>query len=232
MDSHSPPEKWFTFFGLVVVRRTDLLAATAFALSLSTIIYQLWLFVRGANPVIYHPDTLYVFFDKYANGVTATRVAGQLSFTNDGDVGHNAIVRDVAATVKVGGRSIEEYWLSFAALTRRDTELVFDIKETAHPIVVNGGGASSYMVTFSPRVKDCAVSSQKGEVCDQAADFVSDVDFLNLLSQQKTMTITFTAAVFDTRRPLKAECSTSITEDMIRTLAKNDWYAARCIAAR
>jgi hypothetical protein len=232
MDSHSPPEKWFTFFGLVVVRRTDLLAATAFILSLSTIFYQLWLFVRGANPVMYPPDTLYVFFDKYANGVTATRVAGQLSFTNSGDVGHNAIIRDVAATVKVGARSIEENWLSFAMPKRQGTELEFDIKETAHPVVVNGGGASSYMVTFSPRVKDCAVTSPTGATCDQAADFVSDVDFLNLLSQQKTMTITFTAAVFDMRRPLKVECSTSVTEDMVLTLAKNDWYAARCIAVQ
>src|SRR4029078_4115529 len=105
---HNPPENWFTFLGLVIVRRTDLLAGAAFVLSLSTVVYQAWQFVRGANPQMYHPDTVFVYFDQYANGVTGTRFAGQLSFTNDGEVGQNAIIRDVSLSARIGAKKIEE----------------------------------------------------------------------------------------------------------------------------
>src|SRR4051794_40492617 len=91
LEGDKPPEKWFSLFGLVVVRKTDLLAATAFALSASAILFQLWEFMRGASPSIYYPDTVYVYFDRYANGITATRFAGQISFTNSGASGHNTV---------------------------------------------------------------------------------------------------------------------------------------------
>jgi hypothetical protein len=225
-----PPEKWFTLFGLVVVRRTDLLAAAAFALSISTISYQLWQFVRGANPN-YHPDTVYIFFDKFANDVVATRVAGQVSFTNSGDVGHNAIIRETSVIVKVRDRTITQNWLSFAVVTRKDTELMFDIKESAHPVVVNGGSASSYFMTFSPEVKDCAASAVTNNNCDQAADFVSDTDFLKLLSPGQNIELTFAATVIDMRRKIESACKVLLTYDMIVTLAKNNWYAPRCVGS-
>jgi hypothetical protein len=229
-QSGPPPEKWFNLLGLVVVRRTDLLAAAAFALSISTLTYQLWQFTRGASPAMYHPDTLYVFFDKYANGVIATRIAGQLSFTNSGDAGHNAIIRDVSATVNTGKKAIEEEWLSFAKVTRSDTELLFDIKESAHPVVIEGGGASSYMVTFSPRVRDCSEKSPSG--CNEAVEFVSDIDFIKDLYGSKELVITFLGTLFDSRSKLMTSCTTAVTNDMINTIAMNGWYAARCASVR
>lgn len=229
-EVRAAPEKWFSFFGLIVLRRTDLLAAAAFILSLSTILYQTWNFMKGASPAIYPPDTLYVFFDRYPNGVTATRFAGQLSFTNGGEVGHNAIIRDVSANITVGSRKIEQYWLSFATVARRDTELDVQIKEAAHPFVINGGGAVSHMVTFSPRVKDCTTQIRGTADCQQGVDFVSDTEFLNILSQQKAFEVTFSGSIFDSRRKLDTKCMVSITEDLIQTMAKNNWYAARCIA--
>ena len=230
VKSNPPPEKWFTLFGLVVVRRTDLLAAAAFALSISTISYQLWQFVRGANPAMYHPDTVYVFFDKYANDVVATRFAGGVSFTNNGDAGHNAVIRDVSTTITVKNRTIEQYWTSFVTVSRRETELFTDIKESAHPVVVSGGSASSYTMTFSPRVRSCNLESRNNSACNPAADFVSDVEFLNLLSPNTTTNLKFNATVFNSRRNLESICTISVTDDMILTLAKNDWYSARCVS--
>ena len=39
----------------------------------------------------------------------ATRFAGQMSFTNNGAAGHNAVIRDVSATIELGDRKIEQY---------------------------------------------------------------------------------------------------------------------------
>lgn len=224
----APPEKWFSLFGLVVVRRTDLLAAAAFALSLSTISYQAWQFLRGANPLMYHPDTLYVFFERYANGVSATRLAGQMSFTNDGETGHNAVIRNVSAAISLGPKTIEESWQSFATITRRDTELAIGVKETAHPFVIEGGSSSSYMTTFAPTVTDCAASTGERVACNQSVNFVSDIDFLKLLSQERSGTVTFTGSLFGSSRKLETHCSVSITDDVFHTMAKNDWYALLC----
>ena len=224
-----PPEKWFNFLGLVVLRRTDLLAAAAFVLSISAVTYQLWQFVRGASPTLYAPDTLYIFFDKYANGVTATRIAGQLSFTNSGDAGHNATIRDVSATVSTAKRSIEENWLSFAKVSRSGTELVFDINESAHPFVIDGGGASSYLVTFAPRVRDCSELMSKIANCNQAMDFVSDIDFIKDLYASRNLTVAFVGTLFDSRKRLTTSCRTEVTNDLITTIALNSWYAARCV---
>lgn len=106
-----------------------------------------------------------------------------MSFTNNGDVGHNAIIRDVSVTMTVTKRPIKENWLSFVTVSREEvTKLKLDIKEPAHPVVVSGGGASSYMISFSPQVTDCSAEDVGSGTCNQAADFVSDTQFLDLLS--------------------------------------------------
>jgi hypothetical protein len=220
----SAPEKWFPLFGLVVVRKADALAA-AFLLAAWATGIQVLDYIRGARPQIFHPDTVYVFFDRYANNVIATRVAGQISFTNSGAQGHGAIIRDVAATIEVGGQSIEEHWQSFALVTRAGTAFQADPKEAARPLVVEGGSASSQTVTFSPRVVDCTGKTP----CNTTQNYVSDVQFLNLLKKDEKISIKFAATIFDTTSVCNNSCEILITDDFIKTLAENDWYAASCV---
>lgn len=157
------------------------------------------------------------------------QIAGELSFTNNGSSGHNAIIRDVSATIRVGQKTIEEDWLSFAKVTRADTKLLFDINEAAHPVVIEGGSAASYMVTFSPRVRDCPQIVQKGADCDQTQDFVSDIDFIKVLLGSTELVVTFTGRLFNSRgNKLTTSCKTLITSDEIKTIAMNSWYASRC----
>jgi hypothetical protein len=220
-----PPEKWFPLFGLVVVRKTDLLAATAFLLSVVAIIYQFYEFVRGANPQIFHPDTMYIYFDRYANGTTNTRFAGQISVTNTGGPGRSAVVRELAVKVAVGSRNFEQRWLSFGLVTRNDTRLAITPKEAAHALVVDGGSAASQLVTFAPHVRECAT---KSNLCSATENYVSDIGFLQELRQGAKVSFKFLATVFGSKRTLESECSVLITEDFMETLAENDWYAASC----
>ena len=87
------------------------------------------------------------------------------------------------------------------------------------------------MVALSPRVKDCTPKVSTTTICQPGADFVSDIDFLKLVVEQKTLSITFSGAVLGSSRLLEAICSVSITDDLLSTLAENNWYAARCAAA-
>jgi hypothetical protein len=181
---------------------------------------------------MYHPDMLYVFFDQYVKGITATRIAGQISFTNKGDAGHNAIISDLSAVINVGGKSIEENWLSFATITGIDTQLKFEIKGSVHPVVVEGGNASSYMVTFAPQMRDCSANAHDVPACNRTQEYVSDVDFIKALSGSKSLTVTFEGSLVDSGTKLKSTCAASITDEMIRTIAMNNWYGAKCVSTR
>jgi hypothetical protein len=235
---------------LIVVRKTDLLAAAAFILSVSTAAYQLWGFARGANVTLYHPDTVYIYFDLYANGITATRFAGQVSLINSGEAGQNAIVRDLSLAIDVGATKFEEHWLSFAVVSRKSTALVIEPKESAHPLLVAGGSAVGQLVTFSPRVRDCgqhaselntrrrhrfvlrqnqpAGDGTNREPCSDTADYISDTSFLSELSARNRIKLKFSGTLVGSEKLLESSCSIAITPDLQSTLAENDWYAAKC----
>jgi hypothetical protein len=227
-----PPERWFSFFGLVVMRKTDLLAAAAFVISLSTAVYQFVGFMRGAQLEIYHPDTVYIYFDLYANGVIATRFGGQMTATNSGDTGQNGVLRELALEIQAGPKKFNEQWFSFATVSRKGTELSVEPKETAHSLVVNGGSAVSQMVTFSPRVRDCNPGNANVPTnCNDNSDYISDTEFLNALVPGKTMRLTFLGTIAGKNKTLQTSCSVFITQDLITILAANDWYAARCFGS-
>jgi hypothetical protein len=223
-----PPERWFSLFGLVVVRRTDLLAAAAFVLSASTAGYQLWGFARGANVTLYHPDTVYIYFDLYANGVTATRFAGEVSFINSGEIGQNAIVRDLSLTIDVGTIKFEEHWLSFAEISRKETTKI-DVKpkESAHPLLVPGGSAAGQLVTFAASISECDNSLATANSCNETLNYVSDIAFLRELSSGHQIQLKFKGTLIGSK-VVENSCTIRITEDMKLTLAGHDWYAAKC----
>ncbi len=227
-----PPEKWFRFLGLVVIRKTDLLAGAAFFIAVSTSIFQLLSFLRGADVALYHPDTVYIFFDKNASGFTSTRVAGQVSFTNGGDAGRNAIIRSVTVFIKIGTDTYRQEWFSFASLTRTDTHLQIAPKEPAHPIVVSGGSAGSEMIAFSPRKHACASEIPKpGAVaCEMDADYISDDLFLEKALRVENLELIFVATQFNSRKSLESTCIVPITATFKTVLPANDWIAASCVS--
>jgi hypothetical protein len=233
--NETPPEKWFSIFGLVILAKTDFLAGAAFVISVITALisitaagYQFYGFVRGARLELYPPDTGYIFFEMYANGIVATRVAGQITVTNSGDTGQNGVLGDVSVEIQVGSKKFNEHWFSFASISRKDTKLVIEPKESAHSVVVNGGSAVSQVVTFSSIARDCNPEGKGEAKCDGGADFVSDTDFLKALSPGQSLGLTFSASVPGKTHPLQARCAILITQDLITILAANDWYAARC----
>lgn len=228
----APPEKWFRFLGLVVIRKTDLLAGAAFFIAVSTSILQLTSFLRGAEVALFHPDTVYVFFDKNASGFTSARIAGQISFTNGGDIGRNAIIRSVTVFIKIDKEVFRQEWFSFATLTRIDTQLQIVPKEPAHPVVVSGGSADSRMIAFAPRKRDCVaeISKPAAVPCDADADYISDDLFLGKVLQVEFLELTFVATQFDSRKSLESTCIVPITTTFRTVLPANDWIASSCVS--
>lgn len=221
-----PPERWLSLLGFVIVAKADLLAASAFLLSLVSIVYQLSSWMRGPLPSIYAPDLVYVFFDHYANNTTVVRFAAPLSFVNVAPTGHDAIIRDVNLEVSAQGKVItSEDWLSFALVTRLDKKLQVTPKEPAHPFPIVGGGATSYMVSFAPGEQSCALAPS---ACNRGSYFVSDTQFLNGISEASALDLTISARVVGFKKALSVRCSIALGPAFRQYLAENEWFAAKC----
>jgi len=229
-DRAEPPEHWFRFFGMVVIRKTDLLAGVAFVLAVTTTAYQLASVLSGPNPVLYHPETVYIFFDTSASQSTSARVAGQVALTNNADVGRSGIVKSVAVAMKVGTKTIQQPWLSFAKMYREGTVLHLEPKEFAHPLVIPGGSAESEMIAFASRVRDCVVrpAGQAAEPCEPYADYMSDDQFMSEIMTAEAIELTFTATLFDSSKKLESTCLVPITSRVKAVMAVNEWISVTC----
>lgn len=224
-----PPEPWFTFLGFVVVTRADLLAAAAFLLSVTTLVFQLSSWLSGPEPSVYPPDIVYVRFDPYANNRTVLRFAAQMSLVNTAGGKHDVIVRDIRLEATAPGLKVLQDWLSFTTVQRSGTQLLVPPTEAAHPFPVAAGGAASYTVSFAPTEQACG--DAPAAACDPDRDFMDEAQFLNAIAGAKTMTLTFSVRLVGRAHPLTATCSLPTGAAFRQYIAENGWFAARCYSA-
>jgi len=223
-----PPERYFNFLGLVIVRKADMLAATAFLLAMASTIYQLSGYLWGAHLRVFSPDRVMIFFDHYSDGEIVTRFGGQLTFVNSGAQGRSGTVRDAWINVAVDKENTEEHWSAFPKLSRDGIALTIKADDEAFPLEVPGEGTVSKYTTFAPRVERCKMSV--GAACNPTKQFVSDTQFLDQLNTQlgKSITVTFRGRTFQSGTVAPSSCSIDVTEALLTFLAANDWYSAPC----
>jgi hypothetical protein len=220
------PEKYFNFLGLIIVRKADLLAATAFLLAAGSTVYQMGGYLWGAHLKAFAPDPVAIYFDHYSDGEIVTRVAGQLTFTNSGQVGRNGTVREAWVDLSGAGLAIREYWASFPKLSRDGEALKIDAVDYAYALQVAGQTTVSKLTAFAPSMNSCKGRSG----CKVDSQFMSDVNFLSYLSLHvgKSLTLQFQATTFEGVAVTPATCEIPITDALITYLGANDWYMTTC----
>jgi hypothetical protein len=224
------PEKYFDFLGLVIVRKADLLAATAFLLAAGSAAYQAGSYIWGAHLSAFAPDNVLVFFDRYADGEIVTRIAGQLTFTNSGAEGRAGTVREAWVDLVGPGIAMRQHWASFPKFARDREALRIDPVDEAFPFQVPGQGTVSKFTGFAPRIDDCI----DGGDCSPAGQYVSDTTFLKNLSTHvgESLTLTFQAITFESGKVTPSICKLPITNEFITYLGANDWFIGRCVPAQ
>lgn len=232
----SPPERWVSLFGFVIVTKSDLLAAAAFLLSLATVSYQFSSWIRGPEPSVYPPDIVYVFFDNYANNRTIVRLAAQISFVNTAAAGHDAIVRDITLHVSGKDFSLTHAWLTFVTIRRDRTRLLVEPKEAAHPFPVAAGGATSNTVSFAPLEQTCQQVDQRltrttsNNTCSPDQYFMTDIEFLNKINNISELHLQFSVRFVGVTKPMIASCTIPTGTAFRQYIAENDWFSVRCIS--
>jgi hypothetical protein len=220
------PEKYFDFLGLIIVRKADLLAATAFLLAAGSAIYQAGGYLWGAHVRAFAPDRVALFFDHYSDNEIVTRIAGELTFTNSGQLGRDATVREAWVDMSGPGLSIREYWTAFPKISREGEGLKIEADEDAFPLQVPGDGTISKLTSFAPTSTSCKDLPD----CKVENQLLADADFLSWLSAHvgTFLTLQFQATTFEGVVVSSSTCEVRVTRALITYLGANDWYMSSC----
>jgi hypothetical protein len=226
-DDKEPPEQWFQFLGLVIVRKADLLAATAFLLALISTVYQFGGFLSGPHISAFAPDRVVLIFDHYSDGSRVTRALAQVTFTNTGQTGRDGTIKEAWVDISGAGLSSRQYWISFPKLERNGEALTIDSPDDSYPFQVPGENTVSKLIGFAPRIDDCDATDPQ---CKPEKDYIPDLAFMDAISAHvgEPLTFKFQASTFQNGDVTPSSCKVVITKALISYLAANDWYAIRC----
>lgn len=184
----------FNLLGMRVEKKTDLLAATAFMLSMITAVYQFYGLARGPNLSIHAPDRISLFYDPLIGNL---RVASPITFLNEGQAGRNVVVRDVDAIIYLDGVEItRQRWLNSVRIENRNVVAIAN----AVPVQVSGGSSFSQTFSFAPRSSYCGGSRP----CEQ--HWIYDDVFPDKFEDAKRLSIAYESRMLGEKSPYTAAC--------------------------
>ena len=81
----------FNLVGLLISRQTDIIAITAFLISIVGLTYQVTVFLSGPKLEFFPPEKILFCFDR--NDDKTLMVNARVTYVNKGKIGHDAIIK-------------------------------------------------------------------------------------------------------------------------------------------
>jgi hypothetical protein len=168
---------------LEIDNKTDVLAFTAFLISVVTLSYTFKSFIEGADIMLFEPPSIVVAAAQYeTDGPPYVVLISRFSYLNKGDKDYSAIVTSEKAKFRIGDQWIEHDWNAFVASTTAAG--VFNLggkikpifRDVAAPFVVAGGDSKSHETFLAPRTITCP-SADAG--CDENRNFAKLDSFIS-----------------------------------------------------
>ncbi|MBV8771720.1 MAG: hypothetical protein JO166_05225 [Deltaproteobacteria bacterium] len=225
----SPSSEDFWFFGIHIARKTDILALTAFLISLGGILLQIRGCLRGPVIRIFAPPQIVILKDSksFPSGRNPVRFAALVAYVNDGDTGYNATIRRELLHYQLAGTPYTQIWQQFTASdVDPGGKINMHPQGVALPIVINAGGSASHETYFTPLPVQVSKDHNE-EKEDEWKNFLEWKKFLNDLEKAKSLTIEIEAQVYDHKSAF-TRCTIDINQDVITRLRNIEWYAPTC----
>ncbi|MCG2671279.1 hypothetical protein ACFPFP_30545 [Bradyrhizobium sp. GCM10023182] len=228
-DTSAEPDLTWDVLGLRVGRKTEIIALVAFMLSLGGVLWQVFNFARGAVVQLFPSDqivltTVEKLGKNYRSQDNNLALIATMAYSNEGDVGHNAIVRREYITMTFGDRTVEHRWYEFGSSDLKDGALEFKRDSEARPFPVNAASAVSHETLFAAWEVDCGEGDKK---CDPRGNFVQWDDFLAAAKANHKLVITTKAIVYPSTE-LTASCEIKLRQWEIDVLQTDQWLSATC----
>lgn len=223
------PDPIWNFLGLRVGRKTEIIALVAFVLSVSGVLWQVFNFARGAVVLLFPSDQVVLtsvnkLGRNYPGQDNNLAMIANMAYSNEGDVGHNAIIRREFITFSVAGHDFEHRWYEFGSSDQKDGKLEFDRKGEARPFPVNAGSAESHETLFTAWEIECGEADKS---CNPRGNFVKWDEFLAAVTANGRIAITTKATVYPSKL-VTASCEINLRPWEIKVLETEQWLSATC----
>jgi hypothetical protein len=217
-----------TMFGLEIERKTDILALTAFIISMLTATYQVGLFLKGPNAKVLSPEDVVILQHELSENQVFVAIVAPISVVNTSDAQEPLLVKRMTATIDVGDRSISLAWFDSVEAPVTSAGIKLDKTQGIYPFAVDTKKISSQRVRFTPERRRCST----GPACDVGAAFVSIDTFDALMSKslydgRKTFTARFDIS-FENHSAVSTTCNIRLYPDQIMRLHKNSFFVGQC----
>jgi hypothetical protein len=138
--------------GLIISRKTDIIAITAFLISIVGRTYQVTIFLSGPKLEFFPPEKILFCFDR--NDDKTLMVNARITYVNKGKLGHDAIIKKEIVKFKFNkdGPVYNLEWINFesANYDKEKDDLAWTFNSDAKPLSVRAGSAESHFTTFGP----------------------------------------------------------------------------------
>jgi hypothetical protein len=220
-SEHREPPKLKTPFGFVIERKIDFLAAAAFLLSLSAIIWQVWNWYQGAEISLFPPDQITIVSSSKAGGrqpgePLLVRFVVPVVYANQASQEYSASILREYINVVVGDCKLTQRWYQSVTVDLDNNGLVTTKKDDAVPFPVKGGSSISHETLFT----------FKGDLDDCFGENITLNDwheFNSRLSKAHKITV-FTSADLTNGRTLQSSaCTVTLAVPAIQELSEREW---------
>ncbi len=143
----------FNLVGLLISRKTDIIAITAFLISILGLTYQLTVFLSGPKLEFFPPEKILFCFDR--NDDKTLMINARITYVNKGKLDHDAIIKKEIVKFRFNNKDGQVYnleWINFesANYDKEKDDLVWTFNSDAKPLTVRAGSAESHFTTFGP----------------------------------------------------------------------------------
>ena len=210
---------------LEISRRTDILALAAFLISLSGVLYQVSLFVRGPVVTLYPPQQVLIFADTPSPGSEEiVRFNARMTYVNTGEVGHNVVVKKERLTFKLGDEKLMQEWESFTIPVPRGPELTWNKQDDAHPVPVNAKSSESHQTSFTPYpIRGLEKNDNR-----KFAYYLAWDEFIKKIERQEKLELEWVSEIYGSSKVHRTTCWLEFDQHTRAHLAQKKWEAIAC----
>jgi hypothetical protein len=211
------------FFFIKIDNKTDILALSAFLISLVTIVTNIYLMIKGPDISIMKPDqVIFLSYTSKANRKNYLKIYSDIYLFNKSKPGFDDVISKEYANIKIGGKRINLQWQYFATTEFNENNGFIEInRRPVKPIFAKTRQATGGETHFHPFAEQNETNFD---------NFVLWDTFTELLEKQKGkfITISFKYETFSGKSG-RVDCKIKVSERFIYSIKNNNRAIMPCL---
>ena len=189
----------FKLFGILIERKTDVLAFAAFIISIGSLTAQFANLVRGPEIVLVGPKYVTLYSATASNNKDYLRLVAGFTFLNKGSPGYDDILKYEKVSVVMDKHSINLSAKNYIETSNSAKNMIREYINDATPVALKSGAVTNHETEFIP------LPGQNNKNSD-GVDYSEFSHFMAVLADASTLMVKFTIETYDGQKIIK-ECS-------------------------